>query len=340
MPSKTRIMATAVAALSLLVGPARAVDNKQLFVVATLPTYGAIARTIAGDRADVRVLAKGSEDPHFVRPKPSLALTVKKADLLISTGLDLELWLPPVLDKAGNPKVRSGQAGFVSASQGIQLLEKPAVLSRSEGGVHIYGNPHVYTGPLNGKIIARNILVGLKRVDPAGSAIYTKNYRVFLDRIDEHLFGKPLLKILGARVLTKLALSGKLVPFLEGRQFRGKPLLSYLGGWMRRALPLRGRRIVAYHKNWIYFTQVFGLQIVEYVEPKPGVPPSPGHVAKVIDTMRQQKVKVILAANYYDTAKVKSIADRVGGEPAIKGFCCQFDVWIDRLVDAFAKVGK
>jgi ABC-type Zn uptake system ZnuABC Zn-binding protein ZnuA len=346
-----RALLSLAALLALTLAVPRPAAAKKLKVVATIPTYGAIARVIVGQRGQVRSLARGYEDPHFVRPKPSLALALEGADLLVSTGLDLELWLPALMDKANNPRIRSGQPGFVSASEGIRLLEKPAIVSRNEGGVHIYGNPHIYTGPLNGKIIARNIMVGLKKVDPAGAAVYEQNYKRFRERVDRRLFGDKLPKILGSTLLTKLTLAGKLIPFLEGRSFRGKKLSSYLGGWLKQALPLRGKKIVAYHKNWAYFVQVFGVEIVDFVEPKPGIPPSPGHVARVIDKMKKQHVKVLLAANYYDSGKVKSIASRVGarpvivalavgGEPEVTDFFSQYDVIIGRLLRAFAAQGS
>jgi zinc/manganese transport system substrate-binding protein len=327
--------------------PRPAAAERKLRIVGTLPTYADIARRIAGDRGEVQSLAKGYEDPHFVRPKPSLALILEQADVLISTGLDLELWLPGLMDKAANPKIRSGQPGYISVSQGISLLEKPAIVTRSEGGVHVYGNPHIYTGPLNGKIIARNIAIGLKNVDPAGAAVYDRNYRQFAHELDRRLFGDPLLKILGSTLLTKLTLGGKLMAFLNANEYRGKKLIEYLGGWMKQALPLRGAKIVAYHKNWAYFVQVFGVEILDYVEPKPGIPPSPGHVAKVIRTMQQNHVRVLLAGSYYDLAKVRGIASRVGarpvivglnvgGEPRMGSFFAQFDIWIADLVAALS----
>ena len=346
MTSKFKMILTSALLLAIL--PASASAREKLKIVATIPTYGAIARVIVGDRGEVTSLARGYEDPHFVRPKPSLALALERADMLISTGLDLELWLPALMDKANNARLRSGQPGFVSVSHGIKLLEKPKIISRNEGGVHIYGNPHIYTGPLNGKIIARNIMVGLRKLDPAGAAMYEGNYKRFRAELDRRLFGAKLLKILGGTVLTKLTLSGKLIPFLEQREYRGEKLIKSLGGWLGQALPLRGRKIVAYHKNWAYFVQVFGLEIVDYVEPKPGIPPSPGHVARVIRKMKQQKVKVLLAGNYYDSAKVKSVASRVGAVPVIVGLAVggeekmkdvfsQFDVIIGRLVEGYQR---
>lgn len=333
-----------VAALTIA-GPATAVAKGKLKVVTTLSSYSAISKLIIGDRGTVSYLARGYEDPHFVRPKPSHAMKLRDADLLVSTGLDLELWLPALLDKANNPRLRSGQPGFVSAAAGINLLNKPRIVSRSDGDVHIYGNPHVYASPINGKVIARNIMLGLSRVDPAGAAIYRANYQRFAAELDRRLYGKPLLKILGATVLEKMALSGKLVPFLQQRSFRGKKLISYLGGWLGKALPLRGKKIVTYHQNWIYFTRLFGLEVIDRVEPKPGIPPTPGHVAQLIDKMRKEGVKVLLAANYFDSAKVKSIAGRVGargvivpievyGERSVKDFFGLFDLIIERLLAA------
>jgi len=334
----------AAAVLALALAP-RAALAKKLLVVATIPTYGAIAKYIVGGRGTVRSLAKGYEDPHFVRPKPSLALTLRRADLLVSTGLDLELWLPALIDKASNPKIRSGQRGFVSVSSGIRLLERPKIISRSEGGVHIYGNPHIYTGPLNGKLMARNIMIGLIKVDPAGAATFRGNYRRFIRTLDKKMYGSKLLRVLGSTVLNKLTLSRKLVPFLKRRKFGGKPLIQLLGGWMKKSLPLHGKKIVAYHKNWAYFSRTFGVNIIDFVEPKPGIPPSPKHVAQVIRKMKRHKIKILLAGNYYDSAKVKSIAKRVGAKPVIVGlavggerrikdFFSQFDVWLARLVKA------
>jgi len=334
-----------LAALMVLLGSPAVAHAKKLQIVATIRTYGAIAKQVVGNRGIVTSLAKGYEDPHFVRPKPSLARVLGSADLLISTGLDLELWLPALMDKAGNARIRSGQPGFVSASSGIALLDKPKVISRSGGGMHIYGNPHVYTGPLNGKIIARNIMLGLKKIDPAGAATYEKNYRRFNAKVDRKLFGSKLVAILGSKVLTKMALSGRLIPFLRKREYKGHKLIDHLGGWMKKGLPLRGKKIVAYHKNWAYFARTFGLDIIDYVEPKPGIPPSPAHVAEVVDKMKANHVGVLLAANYYSVGKVRGVAGKVGanpvivalavgGQPEIKDYFSQYDVWLGRLVAA------
>src|SRR5215210_7900362 len=139
---------------------ASAAGAPQVKVVTSLTTYGAIAREIVGDRGTVTSIAQGDEDPHFVQPKPSFVAVLRDADLFVTTGLDLELWVPPLLDRAGNRKVSEGGPGYVTAYTGIQLLEIPTSVSRSEGDIHADGNPHIHTDPVNGIIIARNILTG------------------------------------------------------------------------------------------------------------------------------------------------------------------------------------
>ncbi|MDH3424555.1 MAG: metal ABC transporter substrate-binding protein, partial [Gemmatimonadota bacterium] len=139
-------------------------------VVTTLPVYAAIAHAIGGDEVEVVSIAAPSEDSHFVRPKPSYALELRRADLFVTTGLDLELWVPALLDKAGNADVLEGRPGYVSAHTGIRLLDIPAAADRSQGDVHIYGNPHLHTDPLRALQVARSITTGLKRVAPDRTA--------------------------------------------------------------------------------------------------------------------------------------------------------------------------
>ena len=134
-------------------------------VVATLPVYADLAEKIGGAEVDVSAIASPNEDAHFVRPKPSFALSIRRADLFITTGLDLELWAPVVLDRAGNADVSEGGRGYVTAYTGIELLDIPVSADRSGGDVHIFGNPHVTTDPLRALQVARNITVGLGRVD-------------------------------------------------------------------------------------------------------------------------------------------------------------------------------
>jgi len=331
--------------------PSRTVHAEKIKVVVTSSAYDSIARYIGGDKVEVSHIVKGYQDPHVVRPKPSLAVRLSKADLFVATGMDLEMWAPALVNMSNNPKIRSGQEGYVSASAGVKISEKPITISRAEGDVHIYGNPHIHTSPLNGKVIAENICVGLKKVASRHAASFDQNLQRFKDEIDRRTFGPALTKMLGGKVLTKLGQRGTLIPFLQKKQYKGRPLIDLLGGWMKQALPLRGRKVVSYHKNWGYFCDLFGLEVVEYMEPKPGIPPTPGHVASVINTMRTLKIKVLLAANYFDVGKVSKVAGRVGaipvivalspgGEKSIGDFFDLFDVWIGRLTRAFKQAGS
>lgn len=318
---KRKHMIAAVALLGLVLSsPADThAKSEKINVVATITTYGYIAKVVGGNHVKVVSLAKGSQDPHFVQPKLSLAEKLADADLFIDTGLDLELWVPALQDVAGNKNILSGAVGYVSASKGCNLLEIPKIADRKEGGVHLYGNPHLYNSPIAQRQIALNIATGLGKVDPANKDVYKKNARAFIKKIDEAMYGPELVKILGGNKLAKLAEKGKLIPFLEKQTYKDEPLIDSLGGWMKKAMPLRGKKIVAYHKNWAYFSRIFGFKIVEFVEPKPGIPPSPKHVKKVVSTIKKHDIKVLLSATYYDMAKVNAIASKSKVKPVLVG---------------------
>jgi ABC-type Zn uptake system ZnuABC Zn-binding protein ZnuA len=329
-----------------LVAGSPAAGAEKIQVVTTLTDYAWIARYIGGDKVEVFAIVGGNQDAHYVRPKPSFAARLRKADLFVTTGLDLELWVPALLDMANNPQIFSGEPGYVAAAEGIQLLDKPAVLSRSQGGLHIYGNPHIHTNPLNLKIIADNIATGLTNVAPQWAGYFSENCSRFKQAIDRSVFGDTLITLLGSSVLTRLALSGNLFAFLETQEYGGRKLIDYLGGWLKKGLILRGKKIVTYHKNWVYFERLFGLIEIGNVEPKPGIPPSPRHVEQLLSDMKKHNVKVILSTNYFDTQKVRQIAARAGaiavivpfhveGEPEVHSVFDLYDVWISRLTEAF-----
>ncbi len=327
-----------------------ALADRKLNVVTTLPDYRILTQAIGGDRVDVRSIVRGDQDAHFIRPKPSFVTMVRKADVLIATGLDLELWLPTVVNKSGNTHVRSGQPGYVAVAQGMNLLEKPALMSRSEGGVHIYGNPHFTSDPINMKTVARNITTGLITNDPAGRDYYLANRDRLLDRLDRSLFGADLVDILGGDTLCDMAQAGTLVDFLSAHDYRGRPLLDVLGGWLGRMMPLRGIPMVTYHRNWVYFQHLFGLQDAGTIEPKPGIPPSAKHVAELVDQMKARGVKLLMAANYFDEQKVRTVAKRVDaapiivpmyvdGAPGTGDYFKLVDYWVDHLLEAAGSKG-
>lgn len=317
-------------------------EGEKIYIVSTLTDYATIAREVGGDRVKAEAIAKGDEDSHFVRPKPSYAEKLSRADLFLTTGLDLELWAPSVIDKSQNSSIREGQVGYVAVSDGITLLEIPKIVDRSQGGVHVYGNPHIHTSPINAKIIATNIAIGLKKVDPANADFYAAGLKRFKNAIDERMYGKELVGLLGGKTLDRLAQSGHLISFLEGKEVGNAKLIEKLGGWMQEMLPLRGKKSVTYHKNWIYFSQLFGIDVIGEVEPKPSIPPSPGDVERLIENMKRLDVKVVLAANFYDENKVKMICRSVGakpiivplsveGIPAVRTYFQLVDTWVKQL---------
>jgi ABC-type Zn uptake system ZnuABC Zn-binding protein ZnuA len=342
-------MVTAIlVAAALLAAPATAPAQAAppLKVVTSLTTYGAIAREILGDKGTVTSHAQGDEDPHFVQPKPSFVAVLRDADVFVTTGLDLELWVPPLLDRAGNRKVSEGGPGYVTAYTGIHLLEVPTSLSRSEGDIHQDGNPHIHTDPINAIIIARNILTGLRRVSPENAAYFTQREQDFELRVLEATIGPDLVNLLTAPVAYELIKSDKLYDFLGQKQYQGKPLLDRLGGWMKESQVFRGKEIACYHKEWAYFSDRYKVTCAEYIEAKPGIPPTPGHVQEVIAEMKQRKILVLFASNYFDRNQIRQVAQRTGaqpvivpentnGAPGVNTYFDLMDAWVNGLAAAF-----
>ncbi len=323
---------------------------KPLQVVTTLRDYAVIAEAIGGDRVAVQAIVRGEQDAHFIRPKPSFVNMVRKADVFIDTGLDLEMWVPTVLDKAGNTRVRSGQDGYVATAKAMRMLEKPKVMSRSEGGLHVHGNPHVTCSPINMRVAARNIAAGLIKNDPTGKDTYEAGLEAFIKELDERLFGKELVNMLGGDTLCSLAEKGRLISFLTQTEYQGTHLIDHLGGWRKDMLPLRDTPVVTYHKNWVYFVDLFGLVEAGTVEPKPGIPPSPKHVLGLTEMMRERKIKIILAANYFDEQKIRTVADKVnaesvivplyvGGAEGVNNYFELVEHWVNGVLTAAKKQG-
>lgn len=320
-------------------------------VVTSLTTYASIAREIVGDRGEVVSIADGAENPHFVTPRPSLVLQLRRADMFVVTGLDLELWVPAIEDKANNSKVRPGAAGYVTAAAGLELLDVPESVSRGGGDVHAFGNPHIWTSPVNAITIGANILAGLKRVAPENAAYYEQRYAAWKDRIIRAFAGDEVVELLGADAVFSLARDHKLLDFLAGRSYEGHPLTDRLGGWLAAARPFRGGHMVCYHKEWDYFSRAFGVRCDEYIEPKPGIPPTPRHVSDVIQLMRDQNIHVLFSTNYFDRNQVRSVADRTSavavivpantfGAPGIETYEQLVDLWVTELAAAFQRGGN
>ena len=282
-------------------------------VVTSLQDFASIADAVGGKRVETFALAKGYQDPHFVEPKPSFVLKLSKADLLIVAGLELEVgYLPPLIDQSRNEKIRPNAAGYLDASTGCDILERPTgTVTRAMGDVHPYGNPHYWLDPDNGRVIARAIAAKLSQLDPSGAAEYKSNLAAFE---------------------AKLA---------EGEK-----------RWDAALGPYAGTALVTYHTSWPNFLKRFKLTAAGYIEPKPGVPPSPSHTLELINMMIEKKIPVILMEPYFDQKTPKSVADKtgatlitfipsVGGVPEAKDYVALFDYDVKLLADALAaKKGK
>ena len=277
----------------------------KLNVVATLPDFGSLAREIGGDKVNVTVMAKPTEDPHFVDARPSFVVQLRTADVLIEGGAELEIgWLPPLLQNARNPKIETGKPGRVIASQGIRLMNVPANVTRAAGDVHALGNPHFMTDPIIAKAVAQHIAQSFSAVDAANAAAYDANYKKF-----------------EATINTKLQ------------------------EWGTAMLPFKGQNVVAYHDSWVYFAHRFGLNIDIFLEPKPGIPPSPSHLVEVIAQMRAQKIKAIIVEPFHDRkiaekvasatgAKVVDFSQFPGGLPGTDTYVKLIDTLVSRLAAA------
>ncbi len=320
-------------------------QNKQgLHIITSFSDFASIAKYIIQDKGYIQFISSGKGDPHFVPPKPSYAMMLRNADMWVTTGLDLEVWSTTLLDKARNKKIMDGEIGFVATSDGVELLQKPDKVDRTEGDIHLMGNPHIHTGPLNWKIIAKNITIGLQKVDPKNSDYYLANRDKFFDMIDQALFGSELTGMFDNETLNQLLQNKTLFTFLE-KEYQGEKLYTKLGGWLKDAEPFRGKKVIAYHKNWAYFADTFGLEVVGYVEPKPGIPPSAKHVQNTINLIKEQNIEIMLIATYFEKQTPQMIENRTGITAVYLPLSCGaeegtedvfdlVDYWIDSINSA------
>ncbi len=347
MNKSLHLLFAALAGLILAASPADAAEK--LKVVAALPNLGSIASAVGGDRIELTVIATGSQDAHFVDPKPSFMVKLRNADILLINGLDLEIgWIPPLTQGARNAKVLQGAPGFVDCSAGIRVIEIPSSLSRAEGDVHPYGNPHYLTDPLNAEVVAGTIAEAFKRADPAGAEAYENGRKAFVKKLHEALFGAELVDQVGGAKLSREAIGGTLDTFLDSPSAGGGSLRSKLGGWLGKMQPVRGRPLVTYHKDYSYFAQRFGVKIVDYVEPKPGIPPSAKHLEEVVQHLQQGAASLIVTRPFVEHRSTDMLAQKtgarvitlpleVGGATEATDFFKLFDFITDQISAGLAK---
>ena len=246
-----------------------------LRVVATTEDLASLAREVGGDKVTVVALARGYQDPHFVDPKPSFILEMSRADVLIVVGRELEIgWLPPLLTSSRNAKIQPGANGYLDASTNVKILEIP-------------------TG---------QITRAMGDVHPQGNPHY------WLDPANGRRIAQTIMNKLGQVAPADRA-------YFEQRYGAfDKKLAAAESRWDATMAPYKGTKIVTYHRSWPNFMERFGLNVIGYVEPKPGIPPTTSHTIELIDEMKKQAVKVIVVEPYFDSKTPQSIAKQVGGE--------------------------
>ncbi|PQV63565.1 zinc/manganese transport system substrate-binding protein [Abditibacterium utsteinense] len=244
-------------------------------VVASLPELAAIAKAVGGDGVTVYSIAKPNQDYHSVEPRPSDVARISRADLVIRSGLSLDMWMDSLMNAAGNGNLNRGGRGYVDASAGIPTIEKPSEsISGASGDVHPEGNPHYLYDPIYAKRSAQNIVRGLIRVDAKNAASYRANYLAFNRTIDQKMVG-----------------------------------------WRATLSPYTGRSIVTYHRIYNYFLRRFGLRQYGTLEPKPGIPPSAAHISQLISQMKRDNVKGILVENIYPRRFADLMGRQLGVTP-------------------------
>lgn len=294
------LLATAALALALSASPAHA----KLRVFACEPEWGSLLKELGGDKIEIDVATSALQDVHQIEAKPSLIAKVRRADLTVCSGADLEIgWLPQLVRQSGNRKITGGDGSFFAASQ-VATLQKPTRLDRAAGDVHPQGNPHVQMDPYRLLTVAKALGARLVQLDPANAAFYQQRLVAFSKRWTESI-----------------------------------------KRWETKAAPLRGRNIIVHHDSWIYLTQWLGMKQIGALEPKPGVPPTSGHLAALVESAKSSNTLAIVRGAYQDAKASEWLSSRtgvpaislpftVGGDAASKDLFGMFDSTIDKLLAA------
>lgn len=267
-------MQTLIAALLVAGVVAGGAEAAKLRVVATIPDLKSLAEEVGGDLVEADSLARGTQNVHDVEIRPSLMLKLRRADVLIVNGLELDAWADVVVQGANNPKVVRGAPGLIDASRGVQVLEVPTGrVDRSMGDVHPFGNPHYSLDPGQAEAVTANIVEGFSRVAPEQRATFERNRQAFLAR-----------------------------------------LAQAMRRWAATLEPFKGARVVTYHPDFTYFLTRFGLVQAGTIEDRPGIPPSPVHLTRLIRQMKEEKIKVVVVEPWVDRTLAARVAEEGGAK--------------------------
>lgn len=250
---------------------------ERIRVVATIPDLKTLAEEVGGSLVEVEALARGTQNAHELEVRPSLMLKLRRADVLIENGLELDSWADVAVQGANNPRIIRGAPGRVDVSRGVRVLDVPTSrVDRSMGDVHPLGNPHYSMDPGMAPIVTQNLVEGLARFAPEHRATFEKNRQAFLARLEEAM----------AR-------------------------------WTRTMEPFKGRKVVVYHPQWIYLLTRFGLTQAATLEDRPGIPASPAHLTRVIRQMKEEQIKVIVVEPWNDVRLARRVAQEAGATAVV-----------------------
>ena len=307
---KPYTIAAALVAVALVAAVPAGAQNK-VNLVASTEDLASIAREIGGDRVTIDFIARGYQDPHFVEPKPSFILKLRKADLLVVVGRELEVgWLPPLIQQSRNARIQMGASGYLDASLHARILDIPqGAITRAMGDVHPQGNPHYWLDPENGKVIATDIAAKLSQLRPNDKPYFDQRLADFTNRLNE---------------------AAK--------------------RWLAAMAPYKGTKVATYHRSYSSFADRFALDVMGYVEPKPGIPPSPQHTLDLVNEMKRQNVKLVLVEPYFDLrtpnaigrqtgAQVLVLPPSVGGVKEITDYFKLFDYNVNLIINAIKQTG-
>ena len=306
----TMKLAAAIAISAMLLFNSTRSEATKLNVITATTDMAALAQEVGGDHINVESLAKGYQDPHFVEPKPSFLLKLRQADLLISVGLQLEIgWLPPLITQSGNARIQVGAPGYLDASQFAEILDIP-------------------TGP---------VTRAMGDVHPLGNPHY------WLDPDNGRRIARGFAQKFGELDPTGAAY------FQQRFQDFDKRLTAAEQKWDAEMAPYSGRKLVTYHNSFPNFAKHFHLNVIGYVEPRPGIPPTPSHTIQLIGLMKRENCKLVLVEPYFDLktpnsigsatgAKVVVYLPSVGGEKQVTNYFELFDYDIGLITKAFQSV--
>jgi zinc/manganese transport system substrate-binding protein len=282
-----------------------ALPAQALNILTCEPEWAALATEIGGDKVKASSATTAMQDPHRIEARPSLISRARNADMLVCTGLELEVgWLPILLQQSGNPKIAPGQPSYLEAGSVVSKLEIPSRVDRSEGDVHAAGNPHIQQDPRNIALVADALVNRMSRIDPANASYYQSRYKDFSARWS-----------------------------------------AAIKKWEQQAAPLKGVAFVEHHKNMAYLANWLGMREVGTLEPKPGVEPSAAHLSELVNQLQRQPAKMVLRAAYQDARASQWLAEHahiaavvvpftVGGTDGAKDLFGVFDDTVRRLLEA------